>query len=101
MILYAVAFSYFFTWFQNFLHKHLLYTSLEFFSLGFLKMKFILCEVQVLNGECYNTKVYSLDFCSSRQPPHRHVAGAPLPNRRICTLSHRLGVYLARIKVKG
>jgi hypothetical protein len=28
--LYAVAFSYFFIWFQEFLHKHLLYTSLDF-----------------------------------------------------------------------
>jgi hypothetical protein len=30
MIFYIVAFSYFFTWFQEFLYKHLLYTSSDF-----------------------------------------------------------------------
>jgi hypothetical protein len=56
--LYVVAFSYFSTGFQEFLHKHLLYTSSNFFTLGFSKIVFILCDVQVLKGECYKTYVY-------------------------------------------
>jgi hypothetical protein len=43
--LHVIAFSYFFTMFQEFLHKHLLYTSLDFFSLGFSNIIFILCDV--------------------------------------------------------
>jgi hypothetical protein len=48
MTFYVVPFFYFFIWFQEFLHKHVLYTSSDFFSLGFLKIVFILHEVQVL-----------------------------------------------------
>jgi hypothetical protein len=45
------------TGFQEFLHKHLLYTSLDFFPLDFLNIVLILHDVQVLKGECYNTNV--------------------------------------------
>jgi hypothetical protein len=38
----------------------------RFFPLGFLKIEFILCDVQVLKGECYNTK-FSLMTGPSRQ----------------------------------
>jgi hypothetical protein len=47
--------SVFLTEFHEFLHKHIVYKSLDF-PTDFFKIVFILYDVQVLKGECYNIK---------------------------------------------
>jgi hypothetical protein len=47
----------FFTGFQGFLHKYLLYTSSDFFT-EFFKIIFILYNVQMIKRKCY--KIYSV-----------------------------------------
>jgi hypothetical protein len=54
---YTVASLVIFTGFYEFLHNYLLYASSDFFHWIFLKMVFILHNVQVLKGECYNVYV--------------------------------------------
>jgi hypothetical protein len=56
MTFYVLHFSYFFHRVSE-IFAHAYYIQIfRFFSTGFLKMVFILCDIQVLKGKCYNTK---------------------------------------------
>jgi hypothetical protein len=68
MTLYDVAFSYFLHRVSGVFAQAFIISSV--FSLGFLKIIFILHDIQVLKGECYNTK--SCDHL--RQEPGTTVA---------------------------
>jgi hypothetical protein len=54
MTFYVVVFSCFPTGFQEFLHKHLLYTSLDF-STGFFEDSIHSIQCSSVEGECYKT----------------------------------------------
>jgi hypothetical protein len=65
----------------EFLHNHLLYTSSDF-SLSFLKIVFILYDVQVVKGECYNINVRVITW-------HWHEPATVAPADRLaCPLSN-------------
>jgi hypothetical protein len=81
--LHVVAFSFFLKGFQEVLHKHLLCTSSYFFPLDFLKIIFILYNIEVLKRECYKTYVH-VKLDESQEPSHHqlptrstHQAAAP------------------------
>jgi hypothetical protein len=57
MILYAVAFSYFSHRVSGVFAQALVIYIFIFFPLDFLKIVFILGDVQVLKRECYNTNM--------------------------------------------
>jgi hypothetical protein len=63
MILYVV----FLTGFQEFFVQSFIYKSSDFFHWIFSKIIIILCEVQALKGECYNTENIHLNFITRRQ----------------------------------
>jgi hypothetical protein len=64
--LYAVAFSYIFIWFQEFLHKHLLYTSLDFPTEVFEDNIHSTRSSRTQGGMSPYKSICSLDFYSSQ-----------------------------------
>jgi hypothetical protein len=57
MTLYVVAFSYLFHRVLGVFAQSFVIYIFRFFSPGFSKIVFIIRDVQVLKGECYNTNI--------------------------------------------
>jgi hypothetical protein len=57
MTLYVIAFSYFFHRISRVFAQAFVIYIFRFFALDFLKIIFILCDIQTLKRECYNTNI--------------------------------------------
>jgi hypothetical protein len=84
---YVAAFSYFFHRVSRVFAQAFAIYIFRFFPLGFSKIVFILCDVQVLKGECYKIYVWVITFIDK----HRQLSGAAMRDGRLaCPLAEPL-----------